>query len=105
MLLEIQFLPYPMLVGMGILIGLLPILWRKKQRITYLLCFSVFWVYVLLVLGVMFFPFYLPDDWPGNISAQNALRTLSLVNLIPFNYGELFTASAGVITQELAGNI
>ncbi len=105
MLLDIQFLPYPMLVGMGILAGLLPILWRKQHRVTFLLCVSLFWVYVLLVLGVMFFPFQLPDDWPENISAQNALWTLSRVNLIPFKFGDLFSASAGVITQELAGNI
>ena len=99
MYLEFYFFPYAFLAGVVLLIALLPVVWRQKHRLTYLICFSLFWVYVLLVLGVMFFPIRLPDDWPAKHRRAKRTWTLSPVNLIPFKFGDLFSASPDVITR------
>jgi len=101
----IEFFPYPMLMSLFTLWLLLTIIWKRKRRPAYLICFSLFFCYLVAALGFVFFPIGLPRDWPGNISLQSTLWTLSHVNLFPFNFGYLFSNNATTIFEQLAGNI
>ncbi len=94
-----------MLVGLGLLFASLPFVWRRKHRLVYLFCFSLFWLYVLMLTAVVFFPIWLSDKWPANITAQNALLILSHMNLIPLNFGDLFSSNPTVIFEQLVGNV
>ncbi len=100
-----DFYPYPLITGLLFLLVLLILSWRKRHSWTYLLCLWLFGVYLLIALNLMFFPVFMPIDWPAGITLLNTLQTLSHINWIPFHFGDLFSASRGVIIQELAGNI
>lgn len=76
----IYFDAYDFLIGVGILVVLLPILWWKKHSLVYLLFFSVFWAYLLAVVRAVFFPFVINTDHAGTIFTPS-------VNLIPFYFG------------------
>jgi glycopeptide antibiotics resistance protein len=69
-----------LLVGIGILCVLLPLLWWQKRRLSYLLFFSVFWVYLLAVVDVVIFPIAV-----GVGNSNIAFR--ANINLIPFYFG------------------
>ena len=102
---EFEFFPYPAIFGALLLLVLLRHRWRKEHSWPYLFFLSIFWMYILVVMTMMFFPLRIPQEWPGNITPQNILGTLSQVNFIPFNFGELFSANATVIFEQLIGNI
>ena len=102
---ELEFFPYPAVFGVLLLLVLLFHSWRKEHSWPYLFFLSLFWVYILVVLTMIFFPIRIPQEWPGNITQQNILGTFSHVNFIPFNFGDLFTANATVIFEQLIGNI
>src|SRR5450759_5096118 len=88
---ELEFFPYPAVFGALLLLVLLFHSWRKEHSWPYLFFLSLFWVYILVVLTMIFFPIRIPQEWPGNITPQNILGTFSHVNFIPFNFGDLFT--------------
>jgi len=98
----IDFYPLPFLVGLGLLFVLLTILRRKQRRAAFLLCFSAFWLYLLLVVNATLFPIPLPD---GLAFRQPAAYILSHVNLVPLDFGGLFSLHPNVILHELVGNI
>lgn len=98
----IQFFPYPALTGMTILVILLPIVWRKKRNLFYLVCFSVFWIYLLGVVSATLIPF--PPPMAGEFR-RPVSEILSRVNLIPFNFGGLFDLHPNIAILELGGNI
>ena len=102
---ELEFFPYPAVFGALLLLVLLFHSWRKEHSWPYLFFLSLFWVYIFVVLTMIFFPIRIPQEWPGNITPQNILGTFSHVNFIPFNFGDLFTANATVIFEQLIGNI
>ena len=104
--------PYPLLIGLLIL-GLVGYR-RRKRGWLYLMGLSVFGLYVMAVIFVVFFPIQLPETWPSNLRGRDPsyiLATIRNVNLIPFNYGRMFAeARRGMITprivfQEIGGNI
>ena len=98
----IQFNPYPALIGMTILVILLPIVWWKKCSLLYLICFIVFWIYLLGVVSMTLIPFPLPLTGELRSSVSDIL---SRVNLIPFNFGGLFDLHSNIAIWELGGNI
>jgi glycopeptide antibiotics resistance protein len=99
--LRLEFFPFPLLAGLGILLILLVLLWRKCS-LAYLFCFSVFWLYLLLVASITIFPMPLPEP----VAPRDPIQyILSHVNLIPFNFGNLFDNNPNVIYQEILGNI
>ena len=102
---ELEFFPYPTVFVAFLLLVFLIQSWRKKHSWPYLFFLSLLWVYIFVVLAMIFFPLRILQEWPGNITPQNMLNTLSHVNFIPFNFGELFTANATVIFEQLIGNI
>lgn len=75
----IDFDATDLLIGMAILPVLLFILWRQKKSGTYLLFFSVFWIYLLHVVQAVVFPIYLGA---GNPSFRPN------INLVPFYFGD-----------------
>lgn len=72
-----------LLIGIGILFILLPILWWRKRNFSYLLFFSIFWAYLLMVVAVVIFPFAIDTDYTGTTFAPS-------INLIPFYFGSCF---------------
>jgi glycopeptide antibiotics resistance protein len=98
---RLEFFPFPLLAGLGILVILLILLWQKHSR-AYLFCFSIFWLYMLLVISVIIFPMSLPDTTEMRSPVSSIL---SHVNLVPFNFGNLFDNHPIVIFHEIVGNI
>jgi len=86
---RLEFFPYPFLFGLVILFFLILILRLAKRSWSYLFFFSAFWVYLLLMVGLIIFPipFKAPleinEIWP---SFQSALPR---IYLIPHNYSNL----------------
>jgi glycopeptide antibiotics resistance protein len=68
------------LIGIVILFVLLPVLWRRKHNPSTLFFFSMFWIYLLAVVQVIFFPFAINASTPGVTFTPS-------VNLIPFYFG------------------
>lgn len=97
----LEFFPYPLLGGLGILIILLILLWRKCSP-AYLFCFAVFWLYLLFVVSLTIFPMPLPETI---VKRSPVIYILSRVNLVPFNFGDLFDNHPNVIFQEIFGNL
>jgi glycopeptide antibiotics resistance protein len=67
------------LIGMGILGVLLSLLWRRKHSLSYLLFFSIFWVYLLVVVQSVIFPIYINLD-RSDFSPS--------INLVPLYFGD-----------------
>jgi glycopeptide antibiotics resistance protein len=86
-----------LLIGIGILCVLLPVLWWQKRSLSYLLFFSVFWVYLLAVVAVIIFPFVIDTDYAGTKFTPD-------INLIPFYFGECFRL-ANVCVKLIIDNI
>jgi glycopeptide antibiotics resistance protein len=78
--LSINFDGQDYLIGIGILVVLVPILWWRKYNLSYLLFFSIFWVYLLVVVQAVFFPIVINTDYRGGIFTPS-------INLIPFYFG------------------
>ena len=97
----LEFFPFPLLAGLGIL-AILLVLLRRKRSPAYLLGLAVFWLYLLLVVSQIIFPIPLPE---GIRTRSPVTDILSHVNLVPFNFGRLFDYPPTVIFQQLFGNI
>ncbi|MBI1793781.1 MAG: VanZ family protein [Chloroflexi bacterium] len=69
-----------LLIGMAILFAALPFLWWKKRNLSYLLFFSIFWLYLLSVVSVVVFPVAINTDYAGTFRPS--------INLIPFYFGD-----------------
>ncbi len=100
-MMKLAFLPYPFLAGLIILAFLLNSLRRKHSR-TYLFFFSLFWVYMLLVAGVTIFPILTPGA--GHARAPLS-RILGDINLVPFNFLQMYHNKNLVLFVEVVGNI
>jgi glycopeptide antibiotics resistance protein len=87
---------------MGILVVLLTLFWQRKRRGTYLFCFSVFWLYLLVVIAVTIFPIPNPQIMGGPGSAAHIL---SRVNLVPFYYGNFYASDQKILIREIFQNI
>ena len=93
------------MVGLIVIVFFLAVQRRRGRSFPYLLCFFLFSSYLLVLLDVLFLPIRVPEEWPLNITLQGELSLLSHINLIPFYFGNLFTASRAIIFWELAGNV
>ena len=94
----VGFYWYDLLIGIGILILFLPVLWWRKHNLSYLLFFSIFWVYLLAVVQVVFFPIAINTDYGG------ATFTPS-INLIPFYFGSCFSYIPELCVRGFIDNI
>ena len=98
---SLEFFPYPLLAGLIALAILLNFMRRNHSR-TYLIIFSLFWVYLLMVMAVTFFPIPLPGPGQSRVSVG---YILSKINFIPFNFGQMWHNYRIVIFLEIFGNI
>lgn len=89
-------------VGIPGLVILLAIVWRQKRSLSQLFYFSIFWIYIVLLIGATIFP--VPFLKNGD-ERQPALYILSRVNLVPLHFGGLFNLHPNIIFRELLGNI
>ena len=99
----LYFAPYPLFVGIAGLALLLYILRRKQHGLPYLFYFSLFWVYLMMLVKVTLFP--IPIELNANDAQmrERLIFTLSRVNLIPFYYAGYFNRR--VILLEIIQNI
>jgi len=79
------------LLGLALM---LVILWKRKKSRSYLLMFSIFWIYMMGVVSVVAFPFPVGVANPGFKPS---------INLIPFNFGHC--ALATLCIQNIYRNI
>ena len=98
---RLEFFPYPLLAGLGMLVILLVLLRRKRSH-SYLFCFSLFWLYLMFVVSQTIFPIPILEGLGMRSPAANIL---SSVNLVPFNYGRLFDNRPKIFLLETFGNI
>jgi glycopeptide antibiotics resistance protein len=102
----LEFFPFPFLTSLAIVIVLLAILWRRKYSRYYLFFFSLFWLYLLLVVGATLFPIPLPQSAREALSRQSAVYILSRVNLIPFSWNQFNRLNpAYIFRREIIANI
>lgn len=83
MLLEFGIVEW--IIGIAILIVLFPILLSRKHSPSYLFFFSVFWIYLLILVSVTIFPIP-PFDAGVFLSKQEITFVLSHINFVPFKY-------------------
>ena len=108
----INFYPFPLLAGL-LIIALAGFRSRQSGWL-YLSGLALFGLYLLFALGLMFFPFSVPANWPASIDWQQTLSGLSRgfsINLIPFYFGNMYTYTSlgyiytGFPTREVVGNL
>jgi glycopeptide antibiotics resistance protein len=76
----INFSYVHLLIGIFVLVIALVVLWKRKKSFSYLLCFSVFWVYIIYVASVIVFPFPVLGNYPyPNFKPS--------INLVLFDFG------------------
>jgi glycopeptide antibiotics resistance protein len=100
---RLEFFPFPFILGLAILAALLIVRWRQKCNAWYLVCFYLFGVYLLLVVGVTLFPLPFPNNNVDISIWQTVVFTLSHVNLIPFYYGP--HATPNFLIPEIIQNV
>jgi glycopeptide antibiotics resistance protein len=92
----IRFDENDFLVGICILCGLLIFLQWRKRSLSYLVFFSIFWVYLLAVIAVVIFPVAINMDYVNEAFTPS-------INLIPFYFSSCSILKFCVI--EIVGNI
>ncbi|HEY9087726.1 MAG TPA: VanZ family protein [Anaerolineaceae bacterium] len=82
-MIALPFFPVPFLAGLlGLSISVL-VLRRAKRRPVYLLVFTLFWLYLMMVASLTLFPLYIAYD--GEIRRSTG-DILARVNLVPFHH-------------------
>jgi glycopeptide antibiotics resistance protein len=101
---RLEFFPFPALLGLALLALLLPVSWWLRRSFSFLLFFSVFWVFLLLAAGLTLFPMplYFLEDW---FTRQPLAVMLSRVNLIPFFLNWLIPGHPWLSRFDMAANI
>jgi glycopeptide antibiotics resistance protein len=96
----------------GLLILALVMVRGRRRGWLYLSALGLFGIYLLAVVNLVVFPIVLPQHWPAYKTWSELAFTLSrMVNLIPFNYGNMFSdlaagrISPNIIFWEITGNI
>jgi glycopeptide antibiotics resistance protein len=109
-MLYIEFFPYLLLLGLLALT--LACFSLRKRGWVYLAGLTVFGFYLLFVIDMMFFPIPIPEGWPYNLKWDAVANSLAHnVNLIPGNYGSMFSyaalgrISSQVVFEQIAGNV
>ncbi len=83
MLKLITFDKLDLLIGLSILVCLLFVLRGRRQSLPYLLFFSIFWLYLLVIVSTVIFPIVI------NLEGGQASLFPSM-NLLPFYFGDCF---------------
>jgi len=99
---QLEFVPYPLLVGLTILFLLLPVRWHMKRSRFDLFCFTLFGLYLLVVIDLLLFP--IPTSESRHFQTPT-LDILACINWVPLNFGGLFDMPPIYAVYELGGNI
>lgn len=92
------------LIGVLILVLLLSILWIQKRTLSYLIFFSVFWIYLLILVSVTIFPIPLPDEGMF-LTKQQITFVLSHINFVPFKYLSDPYVNSHIVFLEILQNV
>ncbi len=102
----IEFSPFGWLVGLCLL-GVVLVLCRQRG-IYYLLFLSGFWLYMLVLVGAVFFPIWLPaagDPYPGLAALVRQMFFSHTINLVPLYFGNCWdlprACAAGIMDNIL----
>jgi glycopeptide antibiotics resistance protein len=93
----ITFDSLELLIGLSILVCFLLVFWRQGRRLPYLVFFSIFWLYLLVVVSTVIFPIVV-----SRVDPQASL--LADTNLLPFHFGACsipFSCAKDVILNSL----
>ena len=83
-------------IGLAVLfVVLLVIFWRRKHSLSYLLCLSIFSLYLLVALDKTFFPIWISGDYA---TAMKQVPFTSNLNLIPFYFDPYGTLENSLVT-------
>jgi len=88
-------------LGLFTLVIILFVLFRKGKTQSYLICFSLFWVYLMYVARVTLFPIPLTGGYADSLREYS--KIWSKVNLIPFYFGTYRNSAYFIIG--IIGNI
>jgi glycopeptide antibiotics resistance protein len=97
-MMRIEFLPFPFLIGLGLLAVLLPVVWLWKRSTSFFFFFGV-------LVGLTIFPLPIPLDLGGTIPRQPLAEILERINLVPFRHSGLVSFDLRNISFDLVGNI
>jgi glycopeptide antibiotics resistance protein len=95
----LEFFPYPFLLGFALLVILLTDL-RKKHPPAFLFFYALFWIYILLLIGITLFPI---PFFTQLLSRSNLAYILSRINWIPFRIS--LTYRVNLFPPDVIGNI
>ena len=82
----VHFFPYPFFAGLIILITILVKYNIKRMPTSYLVIFSLMWIYLLFVVGLTIFPIPYNGDFQTLKESDQIGLVFSRINLIPFQY-------------------
>jgi len=102
---RLEFFPYPFLTGIAILLIFLIVLRQRGKSGSYLFCFALFWLYLLLLVDLTLFPTPLITLQNGLPWRQSLVQILARVNLHLFNYGGRVAHYPFIIAYEIISNI
>jgi glycopeptide antibiotics resistance protein len=89
----IYFFPTTFTIGILFLLAALCWLRRKKYSFLYLVVFTLFWLYCMIIIREALFPIVIfqPD---GSSSWQQFINVFAHINWVPFSYGPYARGSA-----------
>ena len=96
MILDFDLLSW--LIGIALLFAVLAVLWKRGYNVSYLFCFSVFWIYLLLVLKVAVYPIPLGRGVSEDTAGKLLPVMLSTVHFRPFYFGPFATPASIAVT-------
>jgi glycopeptide antibiotics resistance protein len=82
-------------IGIVVLIVVVVMLWRKKPSLSYLLCFAVFSLYIVIVIDKTLLPIEISG---GYADVMRREPFMSSVNYIPFYFGPFGTLESSLNT-------
>ncbi len=95
----LRFSAFLYMICLVILAVVLFFLWHKKRSVPYLICFSLFWIYMLTAIDKVFFPIPLDE----HLNDPYHLSAWARISLMPFYFGG--NPSVQGIIKALAYNV
>ena len=60
---------------------------QRRSGFLHELALALFGLYLMAVLDAVFFPIFIPDNWPASLNTSDTLHALQQVNWRPFYFG------------------
>ncbi len=102
----LEFIPFPLIFSTVLLTLMWGRLVYRKSNPAYRFFFSLFWLYIILVVSLTLFPIPIRSFSERQLSRQSAFFILSRINRIPFDYSQFKNISpAFIFIREVVANI